>query len=290
MIQMSIRQQLRMANGVTTLAIDASFTKGELIALMGKSGAGKTTLLRILSGLMKPEQGHIEVNGVVWLDTGKKISLPVQKRKIGFVFQDFALFPNMSVRENLEYALGANTDPGLIDRLLDMVDMTRFAPSMPGTLSGGQQQRVALIRALAGKPELLLLDEPMSALDGEMRSRLRDELLALHREFNLTTILVTHDLADVYRLADQVLEIDRGAILRSGKPGDVFSEAHISSKVRLQGEVLRITKSGVVYIVEILTGNSIIKVIAETSDITGLRTGSKVLVFSKAFNPVIQPL
>lgn len=290
MISLSIRQKLKMSEGVTTLAIDETFKKGEFIALMGKSGAGKTTLLRILSGLMKPEQGHIEVNGVVWLDTENKISLPVQKRRTGFVFQDFALFPNMSVRQNLVYALGDNPDKALLERLLDMVELTRLSERMPGTLSGGQQQRAALIRALAGKPELLLLDEPMSALDGEMRSHLRDELLALHREFDLTTILVTHDLADVYRLADRVIEIDRGAVLRSGTPDEVFSEAHISSKVRLEGEVLRIRKSGVVYIVEILSGNTIIKVIAETSDIVSLRTGSKVLVFSKAFNPEIQPL
>lgn len=290
MIQMSIRQKLKMADGVGALAIDATFNEGEFIALMGKSGAGKTTLLRILSGLMMPEQGFIEVNGIIWLDTQKKISLPVQKRRIGFVFQDFALFPNMTVRENLAYAVGDHSDDLLIDRLLRMVDMPGLSERMPGTLSGGQQQRVALIRALARKPELLLLDEPMSALDGEMRSRLRDELMALHREFGLTTVLVTHDLADVYRLADRVIEIEHGAVVRSGKPDDVFKEAHISSKVRLQGEVLRIRKSGVVYIVEILTGNSIIKVVAETSDVGRLRTGSKVLVFSKAFNPVIQPL
>jgi len=137
---------------------------------------------------------------------------------------------------------------------------------------------------------LLLLDEPFSSLDVEMRHRLRDELHALHREFNLTTLLVTHDMADIYRLADRVVLIDEGKVLRSGKPGEVFGEASVSSKVRLQGEILQISKSGVAYIVEILTGNTVIKVVAAEEAIAGLHPGAKVLVFSKAFNPIIQPI
>ncbi|HEX5554187.1 MAG TPA: ATP-binding cassette domain-containing protein [Chitinophagaceae bacterium] len=279
-----------MADGMTSLAIDTEITPGEFIAIFGKSGAGKTTLLRIISGLMQPEKGIIEVNGEVWLNTERKINLPVQKRKIGFVFQDFALFPNMSVRRNIRYALKGNKDKGFTNRLLEMVEMTALADRKPGTLSGGQQQRVAMIRALATKPGLLLLDEPLSALDMEMRSHLRDELQALHKEFNLTTLLVTHDITDIYRLADHVISIDKGKIARSGKPDDLFSEAYMSSKLRLQGEVLQIRKSGVVFIVEILSGNAIIKVIAGKEEVAHLRTGSQVMVFSKAFNPVIRAM
>jgi molybdate transport system ATP-binding protein len=290
MIKISIQKKLKMADGMTSLAIDTEITPGEFIAIFGKSGAGKTTLLRIISGLMQPEKGIIEVNGEVWLNTERKINLPVQKRKIGFVFQDFALFPNMSVRRNIRYALKGNKDKGFTNRLLEMVEMTALADRKPGTLSGGQQQRVAMIRALATKPGLLLLDEPLSALDMEMRSHLRDELQALHKEFNLTTLLVTHDITDIYRLADHVISIDKGKIVRSGKPDDLFSEAYMSSKVRLQGEVLQIRKSGVVFIVEILSGNAIIKVIAGKEEVAHLRTGSQVMVFSKAFNPVIRAM
>jgi molybdate transport system ATP-binding protein len=290
MIKISIQKKLKMADGMTSLAIDTEITPGEFIAIFGKSGAGKTTLLRIISGLMQPEKGIIEVNGEVWLNTERKINLPVQKRKIGFVFQDFALFPNMSVRRNIRYALKGNKDKGFTNRLLEMVEMTALADRKPGTLSGGQQQRVAMIRALATKPGLLLLDEPLSALDMEMRSHLRDELQALHKEFKLTTLLVTHDITDIYRLADHVISIDKGKIVRSGKPDDLFSEAYMSSKVRLQGEVLQIRKSGVVFIVEILSGNAIIKVIAGKEEVAHLRTGSQVMVFSKAFNPVIRTM
>jgi molybdate transport system ATP-binding protein len=290
MIKISIQKKLKMADGMTSLAIDTEITPGEFIAIFGKSGAGKTTLLRIISGLMQPEKGIIEVNGEVWLNTERKINLPVQKRKIGFVFQDVALFTNMSVRSNIRYALKGNKDKGFTNRLLEMVEMTALADRKPGTLSGGQQQRVAMIRALATKPGLLLLDEPLSALDMEMRSHLRDELQALHKEFNLTTLLVTHDITDIYRLADHVISIDKGKIVRSGKPDDLFSEAYMSSKVRLQGEVLQIRKSGVVFIVEILSGNAIIKVIAGKEEVAHLRTGSQVMVFSKAFNPVIRAM
>lgn len=291
MIHIAIRHQLHTAREKTTaLAVEITLEKGEFVAVMGRSGAGKTTLLRILAGLVTPDTGIIEVNGNCWLDMEKKKILPVQKRKIGFVFQDFALFPNMTVRENLLYALSNPRDTALVDRLLGMVDMTSLAHRKPDTLSGGQQQRVAMIRALASRPEILLLDEALSALDGEMRSRLREELATLHREFRLTTLMVTHDLADVYRLADRVVEIDGGSVIQNGPPETVFRDARLSSKVRLQGEVLRVVKSGVVYIVEIATGNTIIKVIAAEEEAARLTAGSKVLVFSKAFNPVIQPL
>jgi molybdate transport system ATP-binding protein len=290
MIHIKLRKALSMSEGERELQIETVLQKGSFTAVFGKSGAGKTTLLRLLAGLTHPEQGHIEVDGETWLDTREKINLSPQKRRIGFVFQDFALFPNMTVWENMLYAAGNKPDQDLIRQLLGMVAMENLAHRKPATLSGGQQQRIALIRALVRRPKVLLLDEPLSALDLEMRLKLREEIHMLHRKFNTTTLLVSHDLAEVYRLCDQVLYLDEGRLIKSGKPDEVFSEKRLSSKIQLTGEVISIHAGEVVFIIEILTGNSIIKTIATREEAAELRIGDQVMVFSKAFSPIIKKL
>ncbi|MDO1445251.1 ATP-binding cassette domain-containing protein [Rhodocytophaga aerolata] len=290
MIRIQVRKTLSMSEGEKALQIETSLETGSFTAIYGRSGAGKTTFLRLLAGLIQPEQGYIEVDGQVWLDTQKKINLPPQKRSIGFVFQDFALFPNMTVLENLQYASGNKPDQEFIKQLLTMVSMEKLAHRKPTTLSGGQKQRIALARALVRRPSILLLDEPLSALDQEMRHKLREEIHLLHRQFQTTTLLVSHDLAEIYRLANKVLIIEEGSISKSGKPDEVFSEKRLSSKIQLTGEVVRIVPGEVVYIIEILTGNSIIKTIATKEEAEQLAIGSQVMVFSKAFNPIIKKL
>jgi molybdate transport system ATP-binding protein len=290
MIRIQVRKTLSMSEGEKDLQIDTLLEKGSFTAIYGKSGAGKTTLLRLLAGLTIADRGYIEVDGVVWLDTAKRINLPPQKRSIGFVFQDFALFPNMTVQENLQYASGNRPDQALIKHLLSMVSMEKMAHRKPGTLSGGQQQRIALIRALVRRPGILLLDEPLSALDLDMRQNLREEIHMLHKRFNTTTLLVSHDMAEIYRLADRVIVLEQGNIIKTGKPDAVFSEKRLSSKIQLTGEIVRIHPGEVVYIVEILTGNSIIKTIATRQEAAQLHTGDRVMVFSKAFNPIIKKL
>jgi molybdate transport system ATP-binding protein len=277
-----------MPDGSGMLSVDMEIETGKFMALSGPSGAGKTSLLRILAGLMKPEQGFLEVDGKVWLDTGRKIDIAVQKRNIGFVFQDLALFPHLGVAENIAYGLKGKKDPSFIRRLMQMVDMEQLAARKPASLSGGQQQRVALMRALATRPHMLLLDEPFSALDTAMKQRLREYLSLVHREFRLNTILATHDLADIYRLADEVVVLEKGAVMKTGKPEEVFGGTTMAGKVRLEGEVVGVKKSGVIYIAEILTGNTVLKVAISKEESASLRPGIRVHVFTGAFNPVLK--
>jgi molybdate transport system ATP-binding protein len=239
MIRIRIRKKLNMAEGVSDLIVDTELPIQNITALYGPSGAGKTTLLKITAGLLQPEEGFIEVNGEVWLDTSNKINLPPQKRDIGFVFQDYALFPNMTVKQNLLYAAGKNADETLISHLLNLTGLSTFANHKPETLSGGQKQRAALARALVRKPSLLLLDEPLSALDNETRIQLQQELLQLHNEYRFSAILVSHDMPEVYHLAGQVLSIDKGKILKTGTSAEVFGLAENES-ARLFGQVINI--------------------------------------------------
>lgn len=288
MIKIKVRKALLMAEGKTELAIDVDLEAGSFCTLFGASGAGKTTILKILAGLIRPDEGLIEVNGITWLDTSRNINLAPQKRKIGFVFQDYALFPNMTVRENLQFAASAKTDGPVIEELLDLVSLQALADRKPGALSGGQQQRVALARALVRRPQILLLDEPLSALDLEMRQTLQGEIIRLHQAFQTTTLMVSHQLAEIYRLSNHILWLEQGRIIRQGAPADVFGDKNLSSKIQLQGELLRIQANEVVFVLDILVGNNIIKVVATASEAAGLQPGDPVTVFSKAFNPLIR--
>jgi molybdate transport system ATP-binding protein len=288
MIRINVRKSLLLAAGKTELAVDVALEAGTFCTLYGASGAGKTTMLKILAGLVQPDEGFIEVNGEVWLDTSRKVNLAPQKRKIGFVFQDYALFPHMTVRENLQYALKDKAKKPVIEQLLDLVSLQSLADRKPATLSGGQQQRVALVRALAGRPQILLLDEPLSALDLEMRQTLQGEIFRLHQAFQTTTLMVSHQLSEIYRLSDRILWLEQGRISREGSPADVFGEKQLSSKIQLKGELLRIQANDVVFILDILVGNNIIKVVATAAEVAGLHPGDQVTVFTKAFNPVIR--
>jgi molybdate transport system ATP-binding protein len=290
MFDISLQKKLVLPDGRGNLSIETMIETGSFTAIFGKSGVGKTSFLRMIAGLLKPDDGKIKMDDIFWLNTDEKIDLPVQKREIGFVFQELALFPNMTVMGNLQYAAGKKTNKPFLDDLLQMAGLEAFASRNPITLSGGQQQRIAMIRALARKPKLLLLDEPFAALDIEMRHHLRKELFLLHKEFGLTTILVTHDLGDIFSLADKVIVIDQGRMVKSGIPDEVFGSNQIHGKVRLQGEILGIKKSGVVHIAEILAGNNIISLIIGEEERASLKAGAKVLVCSGSFEPVIEIL
>lgn len=290
MIQIRVRKTLQLAAGKTDLAVDFTLTPGCFATLYGKSGAGKTTILKILAGLVQPDEGFIQVNEEVWLDTAKNINLPPQKRRIGFVFQDYALFPNMTVRENLLFAFNGKPDLARIDDLLARAALQHLAHRKPLTLSGGQQQRVALMRALVRQPQLLLLDEPLSALDLEMRQTLQTEIYNLHQTFNTTTLLVSHQLSEIYRLSDFIITLDQGKITAQGTPATVFGQERLSSKIQLVGEVLSVRPNGVVLVLDILVGNHIIKTVATPDEIIGLQPGDQVKVFAKAFNPIVQKL
>jgi molybdate transport system ATP-binding protein len=290
MIEFKISKKLQSASGEMILNLDFQVKENDFVTLYGASGSGKTTTLQILSGLINPEQGFIKVNDVVWLDTNSKINLPPQKRKIGYVFQDYALFPNMSVRENLTFALEKNQDKSIVDELLQTMELVSLQHQKPNQLSGGQQQRVALARALVRQPDILLLDEPLSAIDTEMRLKLQDYLLEAHQKYNLTTILVSHDISEIYKLSDQVIVIENGTISKQGTPSEVFSTHSNSGKFQFIGEILKIEKENFIYIVSVLIGTNIVKVIAMEEEISTFRVGEKTIVSSKAFNPILTKL
>src|ERR1700744_1337067 len=190
MINIDIEKKLKAYSGQQWLKLRHEFAKGSITKIYGPSGAGKTIFLKIIAGLVEPEKGIIKVDGVAWLDTASNISLSPQKRMAGFVFQNYALFPNMTVRQHLEYA---TNDKKWIDRLLIIGKLETLSTHKPDHLSGGQQQRLAILRALAIKPKILLMDEPFSALDPKMKTALIAELKLLFAELKLTVLIVSHN-------------------------------------------------------------------------------------------------
>lgn len=287
MIAFKIKKKLQSASGEMLLNLDFEIKENEFVTLYGASGSGKTTTLRILSGLSEPDKGIISVHNQTWLDTDKKIQLPPQKRKIAYVFQDYALFPNMSVKENLSYALEKGQDKTIIEELLALMELEQLQHQKPAQLSGGQKQRVALARSLVRQPDILLLDEPLSAVDHEMRVKLQDYIIRVHRKYKLTTILVSHDIAEIYKMSDKVIVLENGNISKQGTPEEVFSSRLVSGKFQFVGEILKIEKENFIYIVVVLIGNNVVKIIAMEEEIKDLNIGNKVLISSKAFNPII---
>ncbi len=290
MIQINIKKQLHTSDGKIDLVVDKTIQNGDFLTLFGKSGSGKTTLLRLIAGLEIPDSGEIIVDDIVWFDSKQKINLPPQNRDVGFVFQDYALFPNMTVKENLAFAIKDKTNTHKIDEILELMELTNLANVKPNNLSGGQKQRVAVARTLMSNPKILLLDEPLSALDMEMRGKLQDELLEIHKRFHITSILVSHDISEVFKLSNRVLKISLGEITHDGNPTKVFSNQNLSGKFKLTGEILSIKKSDILYIVEVLAHNEIIKVTAVKNEIETLKIGDKILLSSKAFNPILTKL
>lgn len=212
MIDLSVTLPRLFIEGPGHLQLAVTLPTGSLTAVVGPSGAGKTTLLRVLAGLETPSQGQIVVDGQTWFDEGKGINLSPQQRSIGYVFQDTALFPNLTVRDNIAYA-ATRDQRTRVDELIEATGLGTLARIRPDRLSGGQRQRVALARALVRRPKLLLLDEPFSALDTDAGHQLRQLLLSLHRAWGTTTLLVSHHLTDVQTLADRVIRLTQGHLL-----------------------------------------------------------------------------
>lgn len=287
MIKLDFHKSLSAADGQMELSIKCDIKKGELVTLYGESGAGKTSTLRILAGLLKPDKGIITVENTNWVDIKKRGYLSPQKRNIGYVFQDYALFPNMTVKQNLEFATHKGQDKSVISDLIELMELGDLHSRKPQTLSGGQQQRVALARALVTKPKILLLDEPLAALDYKIRLKLQDYIARIHKEYGLTTLLVSHDLGEIMKLSDRVLVLENGKIVKQGMPDEIFANKKISGKFRFTGEVLKIESHDVVHIVSVLIQNNVVKVIADKSEVQSLNIGDKVMVASKAFNPIL---
>jgi len=281
MLKININKLLHGSNGEMNLAIDLEIKEGDFLALAGQSGSGKTTLLRILAGL-EDANGSIEIGDEVWLDE-KRVLAP-QKRKIGFVFQDYALFPNMSVIENL---LFVQKDRALAQHLLHVTELNELKDRLPNTLSGGQKQRVSLCRAMMNRPKLLLMDEPLSALDPSMRTKLQNEILTLHKEFNTTTIMVSHDPSEIYRLAQRVVLLNQGKIINDGTPKNILLKTRGSAKFAFEGELLDIIKVDVIQIAIIAIGQQLVEVVVSNDEVQKLTIGQQVSVSTKAFSPII---
>ena len=202
----------------------------ELLVLFGPSGAGKTLTLQMLAGLMRPDEGRIASGDRAFFDKASGIDIPPQKRSLGYVFQDRALFPHMTVRQNIGYGVRGVDRAVREDRVREMVrtfHLENLEEKYPSQISGGEKQRVTLARALIGRPEALLLDEPFSALDNNLRIEMRRLLRSIRRDFNVPIVLVTHDLPEAYTLADTVALYEAGRMKAKGTPRELFNPASI---------------------------------------------------------------
>ncbi|RXK03156.1 molybdenum ABC transporter ATP-binding protein [Arcobacter sp. CECT 8989] len=282
MIDIDIKKELHGSQGAMNLDVNLNINNKDFIALTGLSGSGKTTLLRSLAGLEKAE-GIIKVDNEIWQD--EKEFLPVQKRKIGFVFQDYALFPNMTVIENLFFV---NNDKELANHLLKITDLEALANRLPNSLSGGQKQRVSLCRAMMNRPKLLLMDEPLSALDPSMRLKLQDEILQLHKEFETTTILVSHDPSEIYKLSNRVIVLKDGNVIDDGDAKSVLLKTSGSAKFSFEGKLLDIIKVDVINIAIVAIGQQLVEVTITSNEAKDLVVGQDVRVSTKAFAPSIK--
>ena len=219
-----LRVEARHRLGALELDVSLAVAPGECLALAGPSGAGKTSVLRVAAGLLRPEAGRVEAAGETWLDTERGVDVEPERRRCGYVFQEYALFPHLSAWQNVAYPLrgvprGERRDRALA--LLERFGMAELADARPRTLSGGERQRVALARMLARDPGVLLLDEPLSALDARTRAGAARELAAVLREVDAPALLVTHDFAEAAQLGDRVGVIDSGRVIQEGSPSEL---------------------------------------------------------------------
>ncbi len=267
------------------LNIDLRIDKGSFVSIFGPSGAGKTTILRLIAGLEKPDFGYIKVDNEIWYSSEDNINLPTRLRKIGFVFQDYALFENMSVVKNIEFALESKSDSKLVDELLELVQLKEYKNQKISILSGGQKQRLALIRALARKPKLLLLDEPMSALDLSLRVSLQDELLLLQKKFNTTALMVSHEVSEVAKLSNYIYIVKDGKILKHGKTQEIFGIDE--NNVNIIGTVIEKKAGDIIGKVKVLIGVSLIYLPISKELLATLSVGDKVLITINAFKSTI---
>lgn len=231
--------QVELRKALPGFTLDVAWEAEEqVVALFGPSGAGKSLTLDCLAGLIRPDRARVVVQGRVLDDSARGLHLSPQVRRVGYVFQGYALFPHLTVRDNVAFGAAGRSRAERrrrAEEILERLGLGSLGRRYPGELSGGEQQRVALGRALASDPELLLLDEPLSALDAPLRRHLREELARLVREFGRTAILVTHDLGEACQLGDRLVVYDRGQVVQAGPKAELFSQPASERVARLIG-------------------------------------------------------
>ena len=232
--------EVTIAKRFEGFTLHADFTAGNTAAaILGASGCGKSMTLRCIAGVVKPDSGRIVLDGRVLFDSEKGIDLPPQQRNVGLLFQNYALFPNMTVEQNILCALKKEKDPAArkaaCGSALRAMRLEELAHRLPSELSGGQQQRAALARLLAGRPRILMLDEPFSALDSYLREEVEGEVGSLFSNFDGTAMLVTHDRNEAYRLCREMIVMDSGEVLRAGTTKEVFADPRRLTAARLTG-------------------------------------------------------
>src|SRR5258705_2881108 len=227
-----LRFELEARAGATGVALEVE--PGQCLAIAGPSGAGKTTLLRIVAGLAKPERGRIECGGETWFDSERRIDVPAERRRTGFVFQDYALFPHMTALANVEFGGDGGNAGALLERLgIDAATASRKPPA----LSGGERQRVALARALARDPAVLLLDEPLAALDPRTRARAARELASTLARVDIPALLVTHDFIEAATLGQEIAILDAGRVVQRGPASELAARPASAFVADLTGAV-----------------------------------------------------
>ncbi len=279
---------VKLKKSFKDFALDVSFSMGEDVnVLFGPSGAGKSLILKLISGIVSPDEGLVEIGGEKVFDSRSKIHLPVRKRKVGYLFQDYALFPHMKVYQNIAYGISGGDKArvkAVVGELIEIMRLKGLEGRFPHELSGGQKQRVALARTLATSPRILLLDEPFSALDYQVREKLRRDLMLIHERFPITIILVTHDLEEAFMMGSFIAVINNGSMEQFGRSDDIFYRPATRNVARFVGT--RNIFSGVVASV---TDNEVVLRSPVTGDLTAVAGSGEGLEIGRDVDFCIRP-
>jgi molybdate transport system ATP-binding protein len=290
----------KMGSGARSFDLDISFSSdASRLVLFGPSGAGKTLTLKAVAGLLRPDEGQIAFEGEPLFDAAAGIDVPARDRGLGYLFQEYALFPHLTIRQNVAFGLGKGwrnarrrgADPAA-ERWLEALELGSLGDRFPDQLSGGQRQRAALARALAAKPRALLLDEPFAAMDVPLRGKLRAQLRDLQARFALPILLITHDAADVEAFADEIVYVEAGRTTTSSFPVQQEVAMKSSARNQLVGTVSRVTPGAVNDEVEIALegGQRIVAVVTRESSVRlGLAVGVEAFALVKASSVIIVP-
>jgi len=278
-----------LSRGRNAFNLDVAFSipEGKITVIFGPSGSGKSTILRVISGLDKGDSGFIRCGDTLWFDSEKGVRLSPQIRRTGFLFQDIALFPHLTVRENIGFGLDRGGGADKIKTLIEMTELGGLGERFPRELSGGQKQRVALARALANRPKLLLLDEPFSALDGPVKKRLYHKLMSLHKALGFTAVFVTHDMAEAYMLAQHGVILKEGRLAREGPPEEIFLGKSLSTRIQIPAKVLSMESDEIHTLLTVAEGGRTFRVFVDNEEGRKISVGDEVVVAAKASEALV---